>query len=64
MQIVDYRIISAESPDELQSKVQAFIQDGWQPTGQCQIQQSARLPGRGPMQGQALYIQTIVRYSD
>lgn len=63
MQIIDYKILSADTSEGLQALVQAHISDGWQPVGPADVN-TTELRGRGMLApGMSKFMQTMVKYS-
>lgn len=56
LEVVEYLILSAVSGDELAEKVNAMIQDGWQPHGSIGV-------SSGTMQGYFMLHQPMVQYA-
>lgn len=63
MQISDYKVVSADTVEEMQTKVQTLIGEGWQPVGSAQLNPTTRYPGQ-LNRGIVTFVQTLVKYSD
>lgn len=64
MQIVDYKIVIADSAESLQTQVQSLIAQGWQPVGPADLNVT-RFRGQGALApGMANFTQTMIKYGD
>ncbi len=53
--ITNYKLVAAGKPEELGTKVDAAIHDGWQPYGSMAIEQGGE---------SVVYVQPVVKYAE